>query len=576
MDESIQAGHVPEDRASALYVVPAMTRERLRIGLLLDSLEVPAWVAHIVGDIQRSGFARVELAVVNTEQRARPPFVRRLRERLRYLLYDTYVQRDIARRRAPNSPFQPRDLRPLLEGCVIRRVKPRRSGAVHRFRDKDLAKLKAAKLDALLRFGFNIIRGDVLATARYGVWSYHHGDSDAYRGGPPLFWEIDEGNPVSGVVLQRLTDKLDAGGVLCRTYGATHPHSLELNRHATYWKASNFVMRCLRKLAASDAPLSELAPSATYAKPIYRKPSNLQMLHFLAHTSVRKARALVEDRRRVPQWTIAWRRGGKLDLAHPDPSSLREIACPRGHFYADPFLFHRDGTDWLFIEDLDYRRGKACISVMACGADGPIEPGRPVLKLPVHLSYPCVFEWEGQAYMIPETGEADRVSLFRARAFPGDWEFVCDLLTGYRPVDATLHPHDGRWFLFVNVRESDGSSLDELFLFHADTPLGPFRPHPANPIVSDVRSARPGGRLFERDGRLIRPSQDSARGYGHSLVFNEVLQLDEKRYAERVLGRARPGWAKGVTACHTYASVGDLEVIDVQRRPLRHIAGAPR
>jgi hypothetical protein len=79
--------------------------------------------------------------------------------------------------------------------------------------------------------------------------------------------------------------------------------------------------------------------------------------------------------------------------------------------------------------------------------------------------------------------------------------------------------------------------------------------------------------LFERDGRLIRPSQDSAHGYGHSLVFNEVLELDDKHYAERALSRLRP-WARGVTGCHTYAAAGDLEVIDVQRRPLRRVAGA--
>lgn len=575
MDESIRVRRVLDDQASALYVAPAAADTRLRIGLLLDSLVATAWVAHIVEDIQRSGIAHVELVVVNCERRSRPPLARRLRERLRYLLYNIYVQHDIARRRAPNSPFQPRNLTPLLEGCAVVRIKPRRAGVVHRFRDKDVAKVRAARLDVLLRFGFNIIRGEVLDAARYGVWSYHHGDSDEYRGGPPLFWEIDEGNPVSGAVLQHLTNELDAGGVLCRTWGTTHPHSLELNRHATYWKASNFVMRCLRRLAAGEAPLKESKPAAN-DKPIYRRPGNFQMLHFLACTSARKTRALVEGRRRVPQWTIAWRRGSQIDPAHPDPAAFCEIACPHGHFYADPFLIHRDGTDWLFIEDLDYTRGKAGISVMACGTGGPVEHARQVLELPVHLSYPCVFEWDGQVFMIPETGEADRVCLFRSRVFPGDWEFVCDLLTGHRPVDATMHAHGGRWYLFVNLRESDGSSLDELFLFHADTPLGPFRPHPANPVVSDVRSARPGGRLFERDGRLIRPSQDSARGYGHSLVFNDVLELDETHYAERVLGRVRPNWAKGVTACHTYASVGDLEVIDVQRRPLRSVAGAPR
>ncbi|MES2403283.1 MAG: hypothetical protein V4567_02975 [Pseudomonadota bacterium] len=573
MNESFRAGTGLVAGPSALYVVPSPDGQKLRIGLLLDSLTVPAWVAHIVAEIQNSGFAGVELVVLNAEQSVRPPFFTRLRKRVHYLLYDIYVRRDVRRRRAADSPFRTQDLAGRLSGVPVMRAQPRRSGAVHRFRARDIKRIAEARLDVLLRFGFNIIRGEILNAAREGVWSYHHGDSDAYRGGPPLFWEMYEGNPVSGVVLQRLTDKLDGGGVLFRSYGATHPHSLELNRDATYRKASDFVMRCLRGIALDKPPLPELSASATYAKSIYRKPGNLQMLRFLGHTTARKTRALIDGRRRVPRWSVAWRRGHLVDPANPDPAGMREISCPRGHFYADPFLFHHEREDWLFVEDYDYSRGKAGISVLRWGQHGPAGVADLVLDLPVHLSYPCVFGWEGQVYMIPETGEADRISLFRARAFPDEWEFVRDLLSGRRAVDATMHQHAGRWYLFVNIDESGGGSLDELFLFHADTPYGPFHPHPANPIVSDVRSARPGGRLFERNGRLIRPSQDSARGYGHSLVFNEVLELDGKHYAERVLSRLAP-WGDGVTGCHTYATVGDLEIIDVQRRPLRRVAGA--
>lgn len=573
MNESFRTDSGATGPRSALYVAPPPGGPKLRIGLLLDSLTVPAWVAHIVADVGNSGFASVELVVLNREQTPRPPFFARLRKRLRYLLYDTYVQRDVTRRREATSPFQPRELAVQLDTVPVIEVQPRRSGAVHRFRARDIKKIQAARLDVLLRFGFNIIRGEILVAARHGVWSYHHGDSDAYRGGPPLFWEMHENNPVSGVVLQHLTDKLDGGGVLLRSYGATHTHSLELNRHATYWKASDFVMRCLRGLALGNVPLPESSPATTHAKPIYRKPGNLHMLRFLGGTTIRKTRALINDRRRVPRWSVAWRRGNPIDPANPNPVGMQEIPCPAGHFYADPFLFRHQGQDWLFVEDYEYSRGKAGISVLRCGRDGPAGTADPVLDLPVHLSYPCVFEWEGHIYMIPETGAANRVSLFRARAFPHDWEFVGDLLSGRRAVDATMHQHGGRWYLFVNVDESGGGSLDELFLFHADTPRGPFRPHPANPIVSDVQCARPGGRLFERHGRLIRPSQDSARGYGHSLVFNEVLELDDRHYAERVLGRLGP-WAKGVTGCHTYATVGDLEIIDVQRQPLRRTAGA--
>ncbi|MGH8165436.1 MAG: glucosamine inositolphosphorylceramide transferase family protein, partial [Rhodanobacteraceae bacterium] len=194
------------------------------------------------------------------------------------------------------------------------------------------------------------------------------------------------------------------------------------------------------------------------------------------------------------------------------------------------------------------------MAVVPWGENGPADVARRVLELPEHLSYPYVFAWEGLVYMVPEIGETGGpVSLFRARGFPDDWEFVCDLLTGLRAVDATLHPHDGRWYLFANIVETAGNENDELFLFSADTPLGPFQPHPQNPIVSDVRRARPAGRLFERAGRLIRPGQDCAGDYGRAIVFNEVLELSPERYAERPIGRLTPDWAQALIGCHTYA-----------------------
>src|SRR3546814_10698634 len=92
-------------------------------------------------------------------------------------------------------------------------------------------------------------------------------------------------------------------------------------------------------------------------------------------------------------------------------------------------------------------------------------------------------------------------------------------------VDPTLHYRDGHWYVFVNISESGGSTSEELFLFVSEQLTGPFRPPPGNPIASDVRHARPAGRLFEHQGRLIRPSQECADSYGSAIAFNEVLEL---------------------------------------------------
>lgn len=135
-------------------------------------------------------------------------------------------------------------------------------------------------------------------------------------------------------------------------------------------------------------------------------------------------------------------------------------------------------------------------------------------------------------------------------------------------MDGTLWQQDGRWWLFACVAETPfddgGREFNELFLFHADTPLGPWTPHRQNPVVSDVRSARPAGPLFMHEGRLVRPSQDCAAEYGHRIVFNEVRRLDPEVYEERPLATLNPDWAPALRGCHTYAQAGRLELLDAK------------
>ncbi|MGH8165435.1 MAG: hypothetical protein ACREP1_13990, partial [Rhodanobacteraceae bacterium] len=126
--------------------------------------------------------------------------------------------------------------------------------------------------------------------------------------------------------------------VLYRSYGPTHPHSIELSRYTAYWKSSNFVMRCLRELARSGDPAT-IAVEPEQNRQCDQRPGNLRMIQFLARNLTHKARALVRNRASVQHWSIAWRRGALLDPVAPRLQSMQELPCPRGHFYADPFLF---------------------------------------------------------------------------------------------------------------------------------------------------------------------------------------------------------------------------------------------
>jgi len=154
------------------------------------------------------------------------------------------------------------------------------------------------------------------------------------------------------------------------------------------------------------------------------------------------------------------------------------------------------------------------------------------------------------------------VELFRCVQLPDRWEPVKILLRDIYAVDATLLQHGGKTWLFTNIKEAEGSSLNALHLYWAESPLSErWNAHPLNPVVRDIGSARPAGRIFVQDGLLIRPSQDSARRYGRALKFNRITRLDEHSYSEELVATFAPRGG-GIKATHTFNQAGDLTVID--------------
>ena len=90
--------------------------------------------------------------------------------------------------------------------------------------------------------------------------------------------------------------------------------------------------------------------------------------------------------------------------------------------------------------------------------------------------------------------------------------------------------------------ERGASVGDELFLRSAESLAGEWTPHPGNPVVSDVRCARPAGLLFWSGPELIRPAQNGARGYGSGMTLRRITSLTPDAYAEETVGVIEAAW----------------------------------
>ncbi len=196
-------------------------------------------------------------------------------------------------------------------------------------------------------------------------------------------------------------------------------------------------------------------------------------------------------------------------------------------FVADPFLLQHGDGYVMFFEAFNRKDWKGDIA-MATSEDGMgWTYGAIVLDESFHLSYPYVFRWEGEIYMVPESEEALGVFLYRADRFPDTWVRVRTLLKG-RYVDPSLTHWAGRWWLFVGETENDilrlfsAASLGDRFVEHPDSPL----------VVGDKTSARPAGRLLQVDGRLFRSAQDDGLDYGKRISLFEILTLTIEEYEE--------------------------------------------
>ena len=250
--------------------------------------------------------------------------------------------------------------------------------------------------------------------------------------------------------------------------------------------------------------------------------------------------------------------------------TFKKLFPPKDRFWADPHIVASGDHYYVFVEEYVYGTRKGHIAVLTMDQTG--EAGRPVpiLETPYHLSYPFVFEYDHKHYLVPESAAARTIDLYECIVFPHKWKYKMSLMKNVLAVDSTIFHYNGIWWLFAGIAEQEAAFPEvDLFLFFADSPLTDrWIPHPLNPIVTDVKNARPAGRIFAKDGKIFRPSQDCSKFYGYGFDLNEISRLSVTDYQENRQISVRSDWDTDALGAHTYATDGDLTCIDVfTRRP---------
>jgi hypothetical protein len=547
-------------------------KEKLRIGLLMNSYIIDAWIYQLINKIQESDFANITLIVLNNSKKKN--LTNRTHKNQNKILYNLYLRYENFFFHPTPNAFEKKDSSIILKGVPVLKLQPFEKEFSDYFSDLDIKRIKEYNIDVFIKFGFRNLMGDILTVSKFGIWSYYHDDDRVIRGEPSGFWEVFENHPITGSILQIISEDFNDSIILYRSFSATNKSSISYNKNIYYWKSLFFIPRKLKELyLLGEKEFFRINRSQENfininSNKIYTIPNNLEVLDLLTRNIFFNIKEKLQNVY-FNQWFLMYNFNKSLT---DSLFNYTIIKPPKDRFWADPFSVYYNDKFYIFIEEFIYKPGKGHISFFEIDQKNNVfsKPIK-ILERDYHLSYPFIFQYEKDYYMIPETLGNKCIELYKCQIFPHQWIKLKTLISSVNAVDPTLLYYNDLWWLFTNIISIAGASPDdELFLFYTDNFLdGNWIPHPMNPIISDVRRARPAGKIFEYNRKLYRPSQNCSVRYGYCININEILELNEKSYSEKIENSFEPKWNKDIEGIHTFNRTRDLTIIDAVTRHIK-------
>ncbi len=554
--------------------------KKLRVGFLVDDLSVDYYVADLIEfvaaeenfdspiiisgyfrkEIKPSLFSRISYFIDYNLLRSADRIFRAVLSKL-----IKNIERRIVQKRFPhhydNICFSNREFQQInIEGSWSR------SGLILRFDSAELAKLETLNLDCLIRCGSGILKGDILNVARFGVLSFHHGDNRVNRGGPSGFWEVLNDVPSSGFVIQKLTEELDGGEILLRGNLMTSDF-WHLNR-AQLLEKSNFFFKSLLVDVSLEGRLPHAEGISLHGNRLLKIDSASVLAKYVAKVLAPKLFEIAKNKVFSPvieRWSVAYAKHNNFSKSL---WRYKEVTNPKGRFLADPFVFSKNGLDYIFVEDLFFSDNKGRISVIEI-LDGGHQFLGVALEESFHLSFPFVFEDEGEIYMVPEAHQSNQIRLYKCDDFPMKWSLDTVLMEDISAADTMVFKIDRKWFLLTNISSQSASDHNsELHIFYSEE-LRSSKWHSigsGNPVIFDSGRARNAG-FFWHDGHMHRVNQVHGKAhYGKSFAVNKVKQISEIEYAEERAFEIAPNFKDDILSTHHFSANDRIAVVDYCRK----------
>lgn len=521
-----------------------------KIGILVDSINCNLQVVDIVKQIKEE--ANVELyLLVGTDKN-----IKELKERVYNHLF-TLERKILSLFQSEIKEYnQIIDITKLIDHKPINLQAKNKKELI--FTQNSIKKLQELNLDLIVNLNIKeSIKGGILDKAsKDGLISLSHNH-------PIAFWETYLREDSIKFTIKKLNNKTDE--ILFKGKIATMRVVSEMEVRLLQ-ESSTYIIKIVAKYI-NDGTLPQVKNPILHDHLNLHTPSTLKQLHYLLKTT-QLYTSLIFKRlilKKYPRFHVAflW-----SDWSNARLSDGVEIKTPPNHFYADPFVWRKDGKTVCFLEDYDYGENIAWISAVELFEDRSYKILGEVIKEPFHLSFPYIFEYKNELYMVPESTASNSIRLYKCIEFPLKWEYQKDLLKDIKTADTMIFEHKNRWWLFTNQSTPNNSDqAAQLFAYYSHSPLSTtWHSHSLNPIHFNSNSGRNGGIVNLDNKEPIRARQKQKfNTYGAAFSLAKITELSPTTYKEEEICKITPNFFPNIKATHHIHSNGNVTVYDFMR-----------
>ena len=265
------------------------------------------------------------------------------------------------------------------------------------------------------------------------------------------------------------------------------------------------------------------------------------------------------------EWILAIRRRSKNLLFEQNGTQDEFLIIPNSIRYwcGDPFLFKYNKKEYVFFEMYDRFKERGVIGYREIYGIDSFSEMKVAIDCGYHLSYPNIFEKDGEIYIVPESYLANCIQTYRAVSFPDKWERCEILVSDIVACDATFIDDEHMITMYNNATNTENCAI----LFKKES--NKWVKASNNPIDTDPSHTRCAGKIFSYNGELIRPAQNCVGGYGRGVNFRRILKYANSEYAEETISEIsaediKHNGTRKYDGVHTYNFDDDYEIIDLK------------